>query len=137
MKKAVITGFFSGIIISGILICASYVRAWLPDTFTANLFFLTLFFFSIATVLWLSLNYYCRTSEVKWMTLSITGAISSLIAAVIVAAFSRPLGYSVYNISGLAIVLFLISFFIAGIYYIRNRNRVQEHITSKNQELIF
>lgn len=84
MRKAVITGLFTGIIISAILICGTYVRRFLPDTFTANLLFLVLFFGSIVTVLWLSLHHYCKTSEVKWKSLSITGMISSIIAALLV-----------------------------------------------------
>jgi hypothetical protein len=84
MRKAVITGFFTGIIISAILIGGTYLRRFLPNTFTANLLFLTFFFGSIVTVLWLSLNHYCKTSAVKWKSLSITGIISSLIAALLV-----------------------------------------------------
>lgn len=137
MKKAILTGFFTGIIISAILICATFVRPWLPDTFTANLFFMAFFFFGIVGVLWLALNYYCRSSEVKWMTLSVTGIISSIIAAVIVSAFSPPLGHTMYRFLDLAIVLFIVSISIAGIYYVRNRNRMPENIMSKNQELIF
>lgn len=88
MKKAVYTGFFSGIIISGILIGGTYLRRFLPHTFTANLLFLTLFFGSIVSVLWLSLNYYCRNSAVRIKSLSVTGIISSIIAAVLVSLHS-------------------------------------------------
>ncbi|MBA4167680.1 MAG: hypothetical protein H0X41_09100 [Chitinophagaceae bacterium] len=137
MRKAVITGFFTGIVISAVLICATFARPWLPDTFTANLFFMAFFFFIIVGVLWLALNYYCRSSEVKWMTLSATGVISSVIAAIIFSSFSPAPGHSMYNFLDLAIVLFIVSVSIAGIYYVRHRNRVQEHITAKNQELIF
>lgn len=84
MRNAVKTGFFTGIIISAILIGGTYLRRFLPDTFTANLLFLILFFGSIVTTLWLSLNHYCKTSEVKWMSLNITGIISSIIAALLV-----------------------------------------------------
>jgi hypothetical protein len=84
MRKAVITGFFTGVITSAILIGGTYVRRYLPDTFTANLLFLTLFFGSIVTVLWLSLIYYCKNSAVKWRSLSVTGIISSIIAAMLV-----------------------------------------------------
>ncbi len=135
MKRAVITGFFTGIIISGILISATFARPLFPDTFTANLFFLTIFFFSIVGVLWLALNYYCKTSEVKWMTLNTTGVIASISAAVIVSIYSGQMKNSMYNFRDLAIVLFVISVAIAGIYYARNRNRASA--TSKNQELIF
>lgn len=137
MKKAAITGFFTGIIISAVLICAMYIRPMLPDTFTANLFFMAFFFISIACVLWLSLNYYCKTSEVKWMTLSVTGILSSIIAAILVTVFAEPLGYALYNFADLATVLFLVSISIVGIYYVRNRNRIPDHANSKNQELIF
>lgn len=84
MRKAVFTGFFTGIIISAILIGGTYIRRFLPDTFTANLLFLTFFFGSIVTVLWLSLNFYCKSSEVKWKSLTITGVFSSVIAAIMV-----------------------------------------------------
>lgn len=84
MRKAAITGFFTGVIISGLLIGATYVRRFLPDTFTANLLFLTVFFGGIVSVLWLSLNHYCKNSAVRWKSLSITGIISSLIAALLV-----------------------------------------------------
>lgn len=84
MRKAVITGLVTGIIISLILIGGTYLRRFLPDTFTANLLFLILFFGSIVTTVWLSLHLYCRRSVVKWMTLSVTGIISSIIAALLV-----------------------------------------------------
>jgi hypothetical protein len=84
MRKAVITGFVTGIIISAILIGGTYLRRFLPDTFTANLLFLTFFFGSIVTVIWLSLNHYCKSSAVKWKSLTITGIISSVIAALMV-----------------------------------------------------
>ena len=136
MIKAVITGFFTGIIISGLLICATFVRTWLPNTFTANLFFLASFFLGVSGVLWLALNYYCRSSEVKWMTLGATGILSSLFAAIIVYASAGPIGFNKYNFLDLALALLVISVVIAGIYYIRNRNRVLDD-THKNQELIF
>lgn len=84
MRNAVKTGFFTGIFISAILIGGTYLRRLLPDTFTANLLFLTLFFGSIVATLWYSLNYYCKTSAVKWMSLNVTGIISSIIAALLV-----------------------------------------------------
>lgn len=84
MRKAVITGFCTGIIISAILIGGTYLRRFLPHTFTANLLFLTFFFGSIVTVLWLSLHHYCRSSAMKWKSLGITGVISSIIAALLV-----------------------------------------------------
>src|SRR4051812_20024089 len=84
MRKAVVTGFFTGIITSAILIGGTYLRRFLPNTFTANLLFLTLFFGSIVTVLWLSLNFYCKSSTVKWKSLAMTGFISSIIAAFLV-----------------------------------------------------
>ena len=88
MRKAVITGFFTGVIISGIMIGGTYLRRFLPHTFTANLLFLTFFFGSIVTVLWLSLNYYCRNSVVRMESLSVTGIISSIIAAFLVSLHS-------------------------------------------------
>lgn len=88
MKKAVITGFFTGVIISGIMIGGTYLRRFLPHTFTANLLFLTFFFGSIVSVVWLSLNYYSRNAEVKMKSLSVTGIISSIIAAVLVSLHS-------------------------------------------------
>lgn len=88
MRKAVITGFFTGIIISGILIGGTYLRRFLPHTFTANLLFLTFFFGSIVSVLWLSLNYYCKNTVVRIKSLTITGIISSIIAAVLVSVHS-------------------------------------------------
>jgi hypothetical protein len=88
MRKAVITGFFTGVIISGIMIGGTYLRRFLPHTFTANLLFLTFFFGSIVSVLWLSLNYYCKNSVVKMKSLSITGIISSIIAALLVSLHS-------------------------------------------------
>lgn len=84
MRKAVITGFITGVIISALLIAGTYLRRFLPDTFTANLLFLIFFFGSIVTVLWLSLNHYCKNSAVRWMSLSATGIIASLIAALLV-----------------------------------------------------
>ena len=87
MKRPVITGFFTGVIISGILISGTYVRRFLPDTFTANLLFLSLFFSGIVIVLWLSLHHYCKRSAVKWTTLTFTGTISSLIAAFLVSIY--------------------------------------------------
>jgi hypothetical protein len=84
MRKAVITGFFTGVIISAILIGGTYLRRFLPNTFTANLLFLTLFFGSIVTVIWLSLIHYCKNSAVKWKSLTVTGIISSVIAALLV-----------------------------------------------------
>jgi len=135
MKRAVITGFFSGIIISAVLVCAFYIRSWLPDTFTANLFFIGIFFLSIVSVLWLSLHFYCRSSEVKWMPLNITGIISIMIAVLIVRICAEPLGYAIYKFMDLAIILFLVSLSIAAVYYAINRNRPYRN--SKNQELIF
>jgi hypothetical protein len=88
MRKAVITGFFTGVIISGILIGGTYLRRFLPHTFTANLLFLTFFFGSIVSVLWLSLNYYCKNSVVRMKSLSVTGIISSIIAAALVTVHS-------------------------------------------------
>ena len=84
MRKAVITGLFTGLIISVILIGGTYLRRFLPHTFTANLLFLLLFFGSIVTVLWFSLIHYCKRSAVKWMSLGLTGVMSSIIAALIV-----------------------------------------------------
>lgn len=84
MRKAIITGLITGIIISAILICGTYLRRFLPDTFTANLLFLIFFFGSIVTVLWLSFNHYCKTSAVRWKSLSITGIVSSIMAALLV-----------------------------------------------------
>ena len=88
MRKAVITGFFTGVIISGILIGGTYLRRFLPHTFTANLLFLTLFFGSIVSVLWLSLNHSCKNSAVRMKSLSVTGIISSIIAALLVSLHS-------------------------------------------------
>ncbi len=88
MRKAVITGFFTGVIISGILIGGTYLRRFLPHTFTANLLFLTFFFGSIVSVLWLSLNIYSKNSVVRIKSLSVTGIISSIIAAVLVSFHS-------------------------------------------------
>jgi hypothetical protein len=88
MRKAVITGFFTGIIISGILIGGTYLRRFLPHTFTANLLFLIFFFSSIVSIIWLSLNYYSRDSAVKIKSLSVTGTISSVIAALLVTLHS-------------------------------------------------
>ena len=88
MKKAIFTGFITGIIISGILIGGTYLRRLLPHTFTANVLFLTLFFGSIVSVLWLSLNYYCKNSAVRMKSLSVTGIISSIIAALLVSIHS-------------------------------------------------
>lgn len=137
MIKAILTGLITGIIISIILIGATFVRGFLPDTFTANLFFITFFFAGIVGVLWLSLNYYSRTSAVKWMSLSMTGIISSIIAAIIVSVFQSPLHISWYNFRDLIAVLFLISLTIAAIYYVRHRNRIPGQHHSKNEELIF
>lgn len=137
MIKAILTGFVTGIIISAILIGATYLRSFLPDTFTANLFSLTFFFCSIAGVLWLSLNFYCKSSEVKWMSLNLTGLISSVIAAILVTIFQSPASSALYNFRDLMVVLLLISVTIAAIYYVRNRNRIRGYHHSKNQELIF
>lgn len=84
MRKAITTGLFTGLIISVILIGGTYLRRFLPHTFTANLMFFLLFFGSIVAVLWLSLNYYCKRSAVKWMSLSATGVIASISAALLV-----------------------------------------------------
>ena len=84
MRKAVLTGLITGVIISAILIGGTYLRRFLPHTFTANLLFLTFFFGSIVSVLWLSLHHYCKTSAVRIKSLSVTGIISSLIAALLV-----------------------------------------------------
>jgi hypothetical protein len=84
MRKAIVTGLFTGLIISVILIGGTYLRRFLPHTFTANLMFFLLFFGSIVTVLWLSLNHYCRRSEVRWMSLGATGVVASIIAALLV-----------------------------------------------------
>lgn len=88
MRKAVFTGLFTGIIISAILIGGTYLRRFLPDTFTANLLFLMFFFGSIVTVLWLSLHHYCKTSGVKWRSLTVTGIMASIIAALVVSVHS-------------------------------------------------
>jgi hypothetical protein len=88
MRKAIITGFVTGVIISGILIGGTYLRRFLPHTFTANLLFLTLFFGSIVSVIWLSLNHYCRNSAVRMKSLSVTGIIASIIAALLVSLHS-------------------------------------------------
>ena len=134
MIKAIVTGFVTGIIISAILIGATYMRGFLPDTFTANLFFIALFFFCIAGVIWLSLNFYCKTSAVKWMSLSVTGLISSAIAAMLVTIFQAPAHIALYNFRDLMTVLFLVTITIVAIYYVRNRNRLPQ---PKDQELIF
>ena len=134
MSKAIITGFVTGIIISGILIGATYIRGLLPDTFTANLFFLVFFFASIVGTLWVSLNIYCKTSAVRWISLTVAGAVASIIAAVLVSIFQSPSSLVLYSFSDLITVLFLTSLTIAAIYYMLNRNRNQH---SKNQELIF
>jgi len=84
MKKALTTGFFTGITISVILIGGTYLRRFLPDTFTANLLFLILFFGSIVTAIWVSLSCFCKNSAVKLMSMNVTGVISSIIAALLV-----------------------------------------------------
>ena len=84
MRKAIVTGLFTGIIISAILIGGTYLRRFLPNTFTANLLFLIIFFGSIVSVLWLSLHHYCKNSAVRWKSLTFTGIISSIIAALLV-----------------------------------------------------
>ncbi len=84
MRKAVVTGLFTGLIISGILIGGTYLRRFLPHTFTANLLFLLVFFGSIVAVLWASLNHYCKRSAMKWMSLGATGIVASIIAALLV-----------------------------------------------------
>ena len=134
MSKAIITGLVTGIIISGILIGATYIRGLLPDTFTANLFFLVFFFASIAGSLWISLNIYCKTSAVRWITLTVTGVVASVIAAVLVSFFQLPSSLVLYDFIDLTAVLFLTSLTIAAIYYMLNRNRADH---KNNQELIF
>lgn len=84
MRKALITGLVTGLIISVILIGGTYLRRFLPHTFTANTMFFLLFFGSIVTVLWLSLHHYCKRSELKWMSLGATGVVASIIAALLV-----------------------------------------------------
>ncbi|MBL7697708.1 MAG: DUF4199 family protein [Chitinophagaceae bacterium] len=98
MKKAIITGFITGVIISGIMIGGTYLRRFLPHTFTANLLFITFFFGSIVSILWLSLNYYCKNSVVRMKSLSVTGIISSVIAALLVSLHSFM--YSRFNDPG-------------------------------------
>lgn len=137
MRKAVITGSFTGVVISAVLIGANYARFYLPYTFTANLVFTAFFFFTIVALLWLSLAYYCRSSQVKWLPLNATGIIASIIAAVIVSSYTGTIKHSMFNFFNVSIALFLISIAIAAIYYARNRNKVQETAESKNQELIF
>ncbi len=88
MRKAIITGFFTGVIISGIMIGGTYLRRFLPHTFTANLLFLTFFFGSIVSVVWLSLTYYSKNSAVKMKSLTLTGVMSSIIAAILVSLHS-------------------------------------------------
>ena len=137
MRKAIITGFVTGIAISAVLIGANYARLYLPYTFTANLAFTAFFFFAIVGLLWLSLAWYCRSSEVKWMALNATGIIASIIAAVIVSAYTDQIKNSMFNFLNVSIALFITSLCIAAIYYARNRNRTQEAAHHKNQELIF
>ena len=84
MRKAINTGIFAGIIISVFFVGAPYIRAILPDTVTSDILFFTVFFGCIATTLWLSLNYYCKSSAVKWSSLNITSIITSIIAAMMV-----------------------------------------------------
>lgn len=134
MSKAIFTGFVTGIIISGILIGATYLRGLLPDTFTANLFFLVFFFASIACTLWVSLNIYSKTSAVRWISLTVAAIVASLIASVLVSFFELPSNPVLYDFSDRTMVLFLTSFTIAAVYYMLNRNRSHH---SKNQELIF
>lgn len=88
MKKAIITGLITGVIISGIMIGGTYLRRFLPHTFTANLAFLLAFFGSIVSVLWLSLHYYCKNSVVRMKSLTVTGIISSIMAALLVTLHS-------------------------------------------------
>jgi hypothetical protein len=137
MRKAAITGFFTGIIISAILIGATYLRRYLPGTLTANVVFRLFFFGSIVAVLWLSLSYYCRKSAVKWMTLGTTGIISSIIAAILVSIFRAPPGEALYNFRDVMIGLFLIPITISVIFYLRNKNRSPEQVNDRNHELIF
>ena len=88
MRKALFTGLFTGLIISVILIGGTYLRRFLPHTFTANLMFLLFFFGSIVGVLWLSLNHYSKRSELRWMSLGATGVVASFIAALLVSTHS-------------------------------------------------
>jgi predicted neutral ceramidase superfamily lipid hydrolase len=137
MRKAILTGFFTGIIISAILISATYLRRYLPGTLTANVVYRIFFFGAIATVLWVSLNIYCRNSAVKWMTLGMTGIISSIIAAILVSIFRDPLRYAINNFSELMVALILIPITISSIYYLVNKKRLPEQLHEKNHELIF
>ncbi|MEO8582216.1 MAG: hypothetical protein ABI415_00395 [Flavitalea sp.] len=137
MRKAALTGFFTGIIISVILIGATYLRKYIPGTVTANLVFRLFFFGSIVCVLWLSLNYYSRKSAVKWMTLGITGIMSSIIAAILVSIFRAPYSFANYHFRDVMIALILIPIVITFIYYLRNKNRLPMHDHDKNHELIF
>ena len=68
------------------------------------------------------------------MTLTITGVIASLIAAVLVTFFQSPSSVVLYNFLDLMTVLFLTSLTIAALYYMLNRNR---HDHQNNEELIF
>ncbi len=135
MVKAVVTGFFTGIVISAILIGATYLRTYIPYTFTGNLFFKAICFIAITAVVWLSLSYYCKTSAVKWMTLSITGIISSIIAAILVFLLQSPFNTVLYRFGELIGVLLLVITGIVAVYWISNRNKSKT--LYQNEELIY
>ncbi len=136
MVKATVTGFFAGIVISAILIAATYLRGYIPYTFTGNLFFRVICFVSITSVIWLSLNYCCKTSSIKWMNIGLSGVISGIIAAILVFIFQSPSNTTTYPLSELLIVLLLVIIGIVIVYYIKNRNK-RKLPYQHNQELIY
>lgn len=87
MRKAFNIGIATGFILSLVLIGSMYVKQLFPSgNFVFELVFLLALFAIIAVTLWVSMNYYCRSSAVQWGSLNFTCLIACVMAAVIVSA---------------------------------------------------
>lgn len=85
MRKALVTGMATGVLLFLILIGALYVKQHLPyGNLPTDVIFLIILFGLIAGTLWFSMNYYCRSSAVRWGSLNFTGLTASFIAAMLV-----------------------------------------------------
>jgi RsiW-degrading membrane proteinase PrsW (M82 family) len=181
MRKAIITGIITGLILTIILMMGTMCRILLPaDTAGANLTFTIIFISAIIIVLWIAMARYSRSTAASLSNLSLVSVIASITTSLVFSTasfiytrffstgylsdlmeksrdnwlqrnysaqsistqgewtwYKTPWNFAFNNLQVMLVVLFVISLFIAFVYYSKNRNKVPLHENHNNHELIF
>ena len=121
MRKAINTGIITGFILTIILIVGTMCRILLPaDTFVANLTFIVIFVFAIATALWMAMERYSRSAVASWSTLNLVSIVTSITTAVL------------FSTASIMYTRFFAPGYLSGLMEQSKQNWVQRNYSAQN-----